>query len=278
MVVNRISVYRGLSNYGKLCMMILIFLLPCAMDASQMQTAGEQRDEAHIELSPPHNYVMDYAKVFEAHPAVLAKVVASLTRMREEFGYPVYLALYENIPDASLRERADELYEEWIGQSGDGLVVVQQLDPVVYGDNPAMAFRRGDGMDVQLEDTAALIPERDILAILSRIKSEFEDKARIHYELEIWARALEREMELYFDVKPMGWRDAENLMLVAVFAGFVITIPLVGILIHRLFLASSNEAGKTYYFPEVHIARRLGAPYGGGWTSERSFDSSSSQP
>ena len=257
--------------------MVVSVLWPNAMDASQSETRSEPLDEANREGVPPQNHVLDHAKVFGKHPASLAKVVDSLTRMSAEFGYPVYLVLYKNIPDASLRERADELYEKWIGQSGRGMVVVHQLDPVVYGDNPSMAFHKGDGLDLPSESASAPIAERDILAILSRIKPRHEDEARMHDALAMWALALEREMGLYFDVKPQGWKDAENLMLIAVFTGFVITIPLMGMLIQRLFLASSNEARKTYYFPEVHIARRLGAPYGGGWTSERSFGSAPSQ-
>lgn len=278
LIVKWMPVRRGLSKYAKLCVMAAVVLWPNAMDASQSQSLGEQFNEANLEGAPPQNHVVDHARVFDKHPASLAKVVDSLTRMSADFGYPVYLVLYKNVPDASLRERADELYEKWIGQSGRGMVVVHQLDPVVYGDNPAMAFHKGDGLDLPAEGASAPIPERDILAILSRINPRYGDKARLHDDLGIWALALEREMGLYLDVKPQGWKDAENLMLIAVFAGFVITIPLVGMLIHRLFLASSNEAGKTYYFPEVHIARRLGAPYGGGWTSERSFGSSPSQP
>ena len=164
---------------------------------------------------------MDQANVFLEHPDVLAEMVGRLSRMKDDYEYPVYLAVYYNVLDASLRERADQLYESWIGESGRGMVIVYQLDPVTYGDNPAMAYHKGDGLDPQSGGGSSPIPERE--------------------------------------------------MMIAVFSGFVIAIPLIGMLIRRLLLNSSNQSRKTYYFPDVQVAYRLGAPYGGGWVSEKSF-------
>lgn len=274
--VKSAPVCRQLSGYGKLCLMALFMMWPGFAVLSRAQTGKEPSNQIHA-ASPPENYLSDQANIFHEHPAALEAIVDSLTRLDNDHAYPVYLVLYYNVLDASLRERADELYEKWIGQSGRGMVIVYQLDPVVYGDNPAMAYHKGDGLELRSEAGAVLIPESDIAAILARIQPEFQRKANIHNELSSWIVALEREIDHYLNVKPASWKDAENVMLIAVFAGFVITIPLVGILIHRLLLASSNELGKTYYFPEVHVAYRLGAPYGGGWTSERTFTPSQSQ-
>jgi hypothetical protein len=67
------------------------------------------------------------------------------------------------------------------------------------------------------------------------------------------------------------WLDSENLTMIVVFSGFVILIPLIGILVRQLLLASSIRSNEKYYFPDVQVGLRLGAPYGGGWVSEKSF-------
>lgn len=235
---------------------------------AQEQKAGDTA--AGMEV--PDNLVLDQAKLFDEHPQALASIVDKLTRMRDEFGYPVYLALYYNVLDASLRDRADELYDAWIGDSGRGMVIVYQLNPVVYGDNPAMAYHKGDGLDSEFEGNSAPIPESDITAILTKIRPKLNVDSNKHHEaLDAFILALEGEIGRYHRIQPASWRDPENLTLIAVFSVFVIAIPLIGMFISRLLLAASNEAGKAYYFPDIQVACRLGAPYGGGWVSEKSF-------
>ena len=65
--------------------------------------------------------------------------------------------------------------------------------------------------------------------------------------------------------------------MIAVFSGFVIVIAIIGMLIRQLLLSSSKRSSQRYYFPDVQVAQRLGAPYGGGWVSEKSFAQVSSQ-
>lgn len=247
---------------------VLMSMLAPDFSCAQEQEAGDTG--AAIEV--PDNLVLDQAKLFQEHPQTFAKIVDRLTRMRDEFGYPVYLAVYYNVLDASLRDRADQLYEAWVGDSGRGMVIVYQLNPVVYGDNPAMAYHKGDGLDSEYEGDMEPIPETDITAILTKIRPQGKvDSSKHHEVLNAFIVALEGEIERYHRIQPTSWRDPENLTLIAVFSGFVIAIPLIGMFISRLLLAASNEAGKAYYFPDIQVASRLGAPYGGGWVSEKSF-------
>ena len=273
-----LAMNRQLKAYWKVSLICLCSLwvsidIPC--HAQQQETGGESASDTTL---PPGNQVLDQANVFPEHPDALAEVVARLSRMKADYEYPVYLAVYYNVLDASLRERADQLYESWIGDSGRGMVIVYQLDPVVYGDNPVMAYHKGDGLDPHFGGESSPIPERDMIAMLAKISSQVDgDTDEHHSSINAFVLALEGEISRYHDIPAASWRDSDSLIMIAVFSGFVIAIPLIGVLIRCLLLSSSNQSRKTYYFPDVQVAYRLGAPYGGGWVSEKSFVSSSQQ-
>lgn len=250
-----------------LCAFWVSTVIPC--QAQQQKAAGESASDVTL---PPDNQVLDQANVFLEHPDVLAEMVGRLSRMKHDYEYPVYLAVYYNVLDASLRERADQLYESWIGESGRGMVIVYQLDPVTYGDNPAMAYHKGDGLDPQFGGGSSPIPEREMIAMLAKISPQVDSDADGHQaSISSLVSALEAEITRYHDSPAASWKDSDSLIMIAVFSGFVIAIPLIGMLIRRLLLNSSNQSRKTYYFPDVQVAYRLGAPYGGGWVSEKSF-------
>jgi len=273
---DRLAMNRQLKAYWKFALVCLCAFwvnidMPC--HAQQQEAGGKLASESASDTTlPPDNQVLDQANVFLNHPDVLAEMVGRLSRMKADYEYPVYLAIYYNVLDASLRERADQLYESWIGDSGRGMVIVYQLDPVVYGDNPAMAYHKGDGLDPHFGGGSSPIPERDMIAMLTKVSPQVgSDTGAHHSSISALVLALEAEITRYHDIPAASWRDLDSLIMIAVFSGFVIAIPLIGMLIRRLLLSSSNESRKTYYFPDVQVAYRLGAPYGGGWVSEKSF-------
>ena len=273
---DRLTMNRQLKAYWKVALICLCAFwvnidMPC--HAQQQEAGGKLASESASDTTlPPDNQVLDQANVFLDHPDVLAEMVGRLSRMKADYEYPVYLAVYYNVLDASLRERADQLYESWIGDSGRGMVIVYQLDPVVYGDNPAMAYHKGDGLDPHFGGGPSPIPERDMIAMLTKVSPQVgSDTGAHHSSISALVLALEAEITRYHDIPAASWRDLDSLIMIAVFSGFVIAIPLIGMLIRRLLLSSSNESRKTYYFPDVQVAYRLGAPYGGGWVSEKSF-------
>jgi len=88
---------------------------------------------------------------------------------------------------------------------------------------------------------------------------------------------VEREIDAYFAVKPAKWSDVGNLKLMAVFFGIIALFVLLGTLMWMKFRSAEVKSNTSHYFPEVEVAQRLGAPYGGGCVSEASFAPASSR-
>ena len=221
----------------------------------------------------PENHVLDKANVFREQPAKLAEITSSLKRLQEKHGYDVYLAVYYNLLDSSVQERADRLYEEWLGEKKRGLIIVTQLDPAVDGRTVAISYYRTSGLEEGSE--GSLIPDRNMQSLCSKAFSgtDENDAERIMSMIV----GLESEIDAYYAVKPSRWSDAGNLKMMAVLIGAIIFILILGTILWKVFSKADVESNQKYYFPEVEVAKRLGAPYGGGWISQRSFAPSSAK-
>lgn len=233
----------------------------------------------------PQGHVLDEADLFREYPERLAEVRKSLLNLEDVHGYPVYLAIYYNVYDGNLKKRAETLHQAWIGDEKRGMVLVYQLDPVVGEvdpvlgvNNPVASYFRGSHLDVDAKTRMGVIPGQDVAAMLARVFIEAQKKGS-DSEAYVGAIAfgLEREMNSYFEVEPVKWSDRGNLKLMGVFLGTIAVLTLLGALVWRSFARADARSSKIYCFPDVRVGRRLGAPYGGGWVSEKTFVPASSR-
>lgn len=230
---------------------------------------------------PPESHILDDTGFFRDHPTELATLSDSLKRIQAKHGYPVYLVIYYSVIEENLQAKADELHRAWFGEQGNGMVLVYQRDPVAEGDNPAIAFYQGSDLEEKTDASRLpdnLVPRRDMEALLANVFRDLKPSPEepMSYVTGI-VSGIERELDAYFKVEPPKWNDTPNLRLMAVFAGAVAGLGLLGMLFWRVLSRAETKSALVYYFPDVKTGRRLGAPYGGGWASERTFAASSSR-
>jgi hypothetical protein len=268
-------------NYGVL---VKVFLSSFTFIFWLLLPSGFAQDLAKdgiVTPPAPEGYIMDDTGFFRDHPEKRQEISDALQRLSKNYDYPVYLVIYYSVFEGTLQNKADELYRSWMGESGPGMVIVYQRDPVSEGSNPAIAYYQGSGLKVKPVHSDLpknLIPRRDVESMLANVFSELKSpKDDTSSYLASIIVGIESELASYFSMAPPNWNDSSNLRMMAIFAGSVALLGLLGMLFWRLFTRADTRAAKVYYFPDVKTGRRLGAPYGGGWTSERSFGSSSSR-
>ncbi|BDS06017.1 hypothetical protein NT6N_10570 [Oceaniferula spumae] len=223
----------------------------------------------------PANHVLDLSDTFRENPTKLAELTATLKRIEEQHGYLVYLALYYNVLDGTVQSRADALYKAWLGDEKRGLVLVYQSDPAVDGKNIAASYYRGTGLAD--DAVSGLIPDQKMSEILrSALAAQSKGQDTSDRSITI-VSGVEREMNEYFASDPSTWKDSANLKLMAIFFGVILALALLGMFLWKRSSTADVAAHKHYYFPDVDVASRLGAPYGGGWVSEKSFVPSASR-
>ncbi len=252
------------------------WLVLCAGAFAQTDVGGVKESE----LPPaPQGYVLDDAGLFRERPEMLAEVQKSLMKLEQDTGYPVYLAIYYNVYEDGLQNRAEALRTAWMGEKAGGMVLVYQLDPVV-GENPVSAYFKGSVLDraENGEEVSGIISGQMLKAMLTKVKKEAKDKKENQAEyISAIIFGIEREIIDYNKETPASWMDSDNLKLMATFVGAIVGLALLGLLAWKLFSKSVARASKARHFPEIHVSQRLGAPYGGGWLSETRFVPSSSR-
>lgn len=259
-----------------------VFVWLVAGSVGMAQSAD--RSEQVALPAAPADYILDEASFFRDAPEKRREVSDSLKAIRDTHGYPVYLVIYYSVFEGTLDDKAKQLQGAWIGENGHGMVIVYQRDPVAQGSNPAIAYFRGSELDVEQRAVAAksavFIPERDAKGILTRV---FESATKVDSEASsvdfmcAFVFNLERELKEYFAVTPPKWNDSDNLRSILIFGAAVAVLSLLGMLIWKISSRSDSRSSQKHYFPEVKTGRRLGAPFAGGWTSERTFVPSSSR-
>ncbi|MEJ6572121.1 MAG: hypothetical protein QNL01_00970 [Akkermansiaceae bacterium] len=160
------------------------------------------------------------------------------------------------------------------------MVIVYQLDPVVSGNNPAVAFYKGSNLDSDLTSEAKtrLISGSEVEAMLKRVFGNVKETKEDHIPfISSLVYGIESEISNYHEVHPASWSDKDNLKLMAVFLGVITGLALLGILLWKLFSRADAKSSKVHYFPDVRFGRRLEAPFGGGWVSEKTFVPASSR-
>lgn len=246
-----------------------------------MVNAQGTGEASRIDIPPaPQNHILDDAELFREDPGKLTELEESLRRMEKRHGYPVYLSIYYSVYDGNLQKRADSLYKSWIGDSARGMVIVYQLDPVVSGNNPAIAYYRGSDLDPDLskENEPRLISGQEVDAMLIRVFGSVEPKGNDHIAfVSNLIKGIEGEINHYHEVQPASWSDKDNLRLMTIFLSIIVALTLMGMLLWKLFSRADAKSNKTHYFPEVRVGRRLDAPFGGGWVSEKTFVPASSR-
>ena len=218
----------------------------------------------------PVNYVLDEANVYRADPAMLAEITESLRTLEQSCGYRIYLAIYYNILESSVQERADLLHASWVGDDKQGVVIAVQLDPAVDGRRAGISYYQTTGLGVESE--AHLISDTDMIDISNKA---FTAVGSNHMEgILNMIMSFRSQIDAYYAATPSQWSDTGSLKMMGVVLGVIALLGIVGVLLSRAFVKADVDSSKNYYFPEVVVAERLGAPYGGGWVSERDFSSS----
>ncbi len=207
-------IVRGMSRCSYACYgnpaVCRVFVVLCIF-VMAVRVMGQGARMAGDDLPPaPQSHVLDDAELFREQPEKLATIKAKLAAMEGKYAYPVYLAVYYSVYDGDLQGRAEALRKAWIGEKARGMVIVYQLDPVVSGDNPSIAYYHGSELqsDLSGSEKLQLISGNEVDAMLARVLAEVkaDDSEDIAF-LDGLVAGLEGEIDRYHEVKPTRWTD-----------------------------------------------------------------------
>ncbi|GEM_PF-1261685 len=217
---------------------------------------------------PPANRILDDAELFKRAPERLTAISERLVAFEKEHGIPIYLVVYAGVIRGNVTQRAQELYEAWVGAGRDGIVIVcdtdtREVDLGLPGQQP-------EDLEGGRKSVTRL-PAYRMVPVLAALRMELDGvRKRVDY-LDGMTRILTERLGAVLDESGTERQLWSNYTLAAVLVGAGAMVVLLGLWANRRLRAMETKEREKFYFPEVLVGIRLGAPFGGGRVSEVDF-------
>jgi len=229
------------------------------------------QDECFVAPPPPPDRLLDESRVLAREPARRQAIEEALAMLAAKHGFPMFFVLYDSLIGGSPAERARALQAAWLGEQA-GLVLVLETDSRVFHAGQAAPETReiAPGARLPLAGPAELSPG-DLTALAaglgealraSRDSAEFSQVLGVGMARGVAALLDERA------AKPEGGSRARTVVLAI---GLLAATGLGALLVSAFLKRADARSRERHLFPKIHVAQRLGAPFGGGKISARSF-------
>ncbi|MEM6910974.1 MAG: TPM domain-containing protein [Verrucomicrobiota bacterium] len=208
----------------------------------------------------PASHILDTSRFFEeAREAALSQKLLQLAEEKNIFVYAVSsTSMISLTPD----QYAEQLYQHWIEPTGRNGVIVLY----VRGEHK-LSF----GAAEKLEE---FLPRFELERIFRTASVAARQQERVADRLESAVTVVAEEFfrtELAASKTEDLVTNRENLKLYIFVVGGAVLVTLLFFIFSRLLRSSELKDSRFYYFPEVNVGERLGAPHGGGVIAEVRF-------
>ena len=210
---------------------------------------------------PPPSHVLDAGQVFVRHPEKLEEISKSLKALEKKHGVPVYLAVYSGLIRTSVARQSKDLFDLWVGDSQDGIVVVCDTDHsrIDLGLPKASYYPTGDE-----RAKSTRLPESRVVPIVRELKRDVDGSADPVDYLSHAVEILTMRLDELLSVEPQSWRDGSAWKVGVVTVVSCILLAILGFWASRFLRKADEKARESFHFPEVLVRSRLGANFGGG--------------
>ncbi|MBX3740649.1 MAG: TPM domain-containing protein [Akkermansiaceae bacterium] len=214
---------------------------------------------------PPADGLVDRAGLGHRNAALVAKLREDIRQLRDDHGFQLYVLLESVLVSGDPQLLASRLRRNWIPK-GDGMVLVFEMDTRSLG--------IGQSFEQEADPTKAppgQVPSYETNLILEKARMNV-DAASAESMLETFAAQVVDGYNEYFLRKNQPVPGERSVKMGLIIVGGAAALALLGLMAALLVRRSDNRGGgRCFYFPDVQVSERLGAPYGGGEVSSRRF-------
>lgn len=228
-------------------------------------------DDAYPIPPRPAFHVVDDARIFQHEPERLRALADQLAQLEAKYSFPLYLSIHDSIIGLPPSELVQRLHDAWIGKES-GLVALIETDSGRFAvSRPAR----------KTEDIAPDLPkwspsdltDLELTAVLARVAAEVlpvKDRAGRAEKL---GQMLADEISGVLQSRQQAPERKDGMRTAVLAVGLLALAALLGMITVMLIRRADSRASRRFFFPQVHVGRRLGAPYGGGTISSKNFRS-----
>jgi hypothetical protein len=215
--------------------------------------------------APPADGLVDRAGLGQRNAALVAKLREDIRQLRDDHGFQLYILLESVLVSGDPQLLASRLRRNWIPK-GDGMVLVFEMDTRSLG--------IGQSFEQEADPTKAppgQVPSYETNLILEKARLNV-DAASAESMLATFATQVVDGYNEYFLRKNQPVPGERSVKMALIIVGGAAALALLGLMAALLVRRSDKRGGgRCFYFPDVQVSERLGAPYGGGEVSSRRF-------
>ncbi len=228
-------------------------------------------EETFVAPPRPEDGVFDEARLFVRSPERLAKIVEALSLLEEAHGFHLYYAIYDSLFDTTVAERAQRLQDAWVGDAA-GMVLVLEVDSRAFqvGRSRPRETEIEPGMKMQLKGATELSPV-ELAGLVRGLEGRLRDVPDREEVAEVLGIGFAEGVSALFDEHDAIPEAATRSRMIALAVGLIAATGLIALLVVAGLKRAEARAQERYVFPKVSVGIRLGAPYGGGKVSSRTF-------
>ncbi len=221
----------------------------------------------------PAFQVIDEARIFQLEPDRLRAIAGRLRDLRERYDFPLYVAIHDSLIGTNTAEQAQRLQDAWIGKES-GLVVVIETDSGRF--SVGRPLRKSETFDIGAELPVmgpADLSQVELTGVLSRAAGRVLTITDRQARAETLAVGLAEEIGAVLEARRNEPEPRNKIRTIVLGVGLLAGCGLVAMVALAFLRRSESKAARRYVFPRIAVGQRLGAPYGGGRVSSRSFRS-----
>ncbi|MCW1922242.1 hypothetical protein OKA05_06735 [Luteolibacter arcticus] len=220
---------------------------------------------------PPADRVLDEARIFARSPDRHQAIAGALAALEEKHGFPFYYVLYSSLYGRNLSDRAHALQHAWLGDA-PGIVLVLETD--------SRNFRVGQAASKKDEiRTGTMLPvagpkelaPSDLAMIVRGMEESLRQAANGEEFAERLATGMTAGISTLLDERAAAPEGSTRSRLILLAVGFGAAAGLISLLVVAGLKRAEAKALERFVFPKATVGTRLGAPFGGGKVSSRSF-------
>ncbi|MEK7952975.1 hypothetical protein WKV53_20850 [Luteolibacter sp. Y139] len=220
---------------------------------------------------PPADGILDEARMFARSPERHKAVAETLAALEEKHGFRFYFVLYSSLYGRNLDDRAHVLQRAWLGDS-PGMVLVLETDSRIFrqSQTPTKADHLPAGATLPVTGPKELAPT-DLGAIGRTMEESLRQAPSTEDYAERLALGLATGISKVLDERAAVPEGTTRSSLVLLAVGFGAAVGLIALLVVAGLKRAEAKALERFVFPKATVGTRLGAPFGGGKVSSRSF-------
>jgi hypothetical protein len=222
---------------------------------------------------PPADGILDEARMFVRSPERHKAIAGTLAALEEKHRFPFYFVLYNSLYGRNLDERAHVLQKAWLGE-GPGIVLVLETDSRLFGVGQASSKKDQPPQVATLPVAGPKeVAPSDLVAIMRGMENSLRGPASSEEYAERLATGLAGGISKLLDERATAPEGKTKSRLVLLAVGFGAAVGLLSLLVVAGLKRAEARALERFVFPKATVGTRLGAPFGGGKVSSRSFGS-----